>query len=209
MTQSSDREHRTPLSPVRRHESITGTIHTLTPEPANLTALLSRRLEKPICFIETAMFFVKPSSALPTRRNSYDGILFTVPVWQYSVSKCGHAAERFPLKLFRLNSTFPTLMRTQWALFGFKTPSRNMVMEKLNNWRPIHCTVNLSASDIVSPPLLPYISVVGPHTAHPCSPRNVCCSHWRGYFNTHVPAWGKQPAGLCYNHWNQAPTPGM
>lgn len=32
-----------------------------------------------------------------------DGILVTVPVWQYSVLKCRHAAERFPLKLLRSN----------------------------------------------------------------------------------------------------------
>ena len=52
MTQSSDREHRTPLSPVRRHESIPGLIHAFTPEPANLTALLSRRPKTPLSVIE-------------------------------------------------------------------------------------------------------------------------------------------------------------
>lgn len=57
MTQSRDREQNTPLSPVSRHESMAAAIHTLTPEPANLTLLLLRGVKMPSRFIETIIFF--------------------------------------------------------------------------------------------------------------------------------------------------------
>lgn len=102
MTQSSDREHRTPLSPVRRHESIPGLIHAFTPEPANLTALLSRRLKMPLCVIETMMFRVKSSCFFPFSAGSQEQATTAYYLRsrsdKYSVRKMRHAAERFHLK---------------------------------------------------------------------------------------------------------------
>lgn len=99
MTHSSDREHRTPLSPVRRHDSISEPSHSLTPEPANLTALLSRRVETPICFIETVIIVVKsPSFLSETPKEQQRWCIYDPGVTVFRV-EMRYTAERFlPLK---------------------------------------------------------------------------------------------------------------
>lgn len=58
MTHSSDSEHKTSLSPVRRHDSIPRFYGpSSAPEPANFTALLSRGVKVPVRVIDAVLFF--------------------------------------------------------------------------------------------------------------------------------------------------------
>lgn len=87
MTQSSDREHRSPLSPARRHESIPELIYLPTPEPSNSAALLWSRVKVKIRVIETVILLIE-SSLFPPAGQSAEApttaAIFTVPVLQYS-----------------------------------------------------------------------------------------------------------------------------
>lgn len=141
MTHSSDREHKTPLSPVRRHESITETIHTLTTEPANLTALLSRRGEIQIFFhwngVALRLIFARPAETqeqlLPYHRRytCYGPVLTVFRVemqarrWKVPTENVSiYLTAIFHVGVLSLNS------------LELKTPSLYMMMENLNSWRP-------------------------------------------------------------------------
>lgn len=201
MTQSSDREHRTPLSPVSRHESITGAFHALTPEPAKLKTLLPRRMDKTRtvslklrCFaLNLPPHFVKTQEEL-RRLLIYGPGLTVVRVethahsWLVPTVSC----------LLRKRSYFDAFND---LFLNLKCLHVNDHDENMDIWQSVstntfsfYIRYRLPAPFCSTVPWLVHIP------SHPRSPRNVCCSHWMNYFNTNLmsmPGGGRKSSGGC------------
>lgn len=89
MTHSRDREHRTPFSPVRRHESITE------------AALLSRRDQTQTLVIETAIFWIKFSSFSPLCHTEEAATTVYLRSWSDSIP-CGNETQRRKVPLLTI-----------------------------------------------------------------------------------------------------------
>lgn len=82
------------------------------------------------------------SSSQPDRRNKLRRHIIYGP--GLTSTPCGKRST--PLKgstwnVVEIYHWFPTLTLAQWSLVELKQPSRNMMIEKLNSWRPLYTLV--------------------------------------------------------------------
>lgn len=146
----------------------------------------SRGLKEPVRFTAAQVPFLKRSSCLTRAGTATTVYYLRSRAWQSSVLKPRSADRRF-----RLNrSIFDCHYLRVYVRAAFFNRGVGRIATtrqwKTNKWRILTLIIDAVPVTDIAPSLLSYITVVGPHTTHPRSPRNVWRSHWRDYFNADV-----------------------